>query len=211
MKVILLANWGIGLEVLKVLNYLPEIDIQLVVTRFQNPSYDKWDNIVHDFAMKKGYQVTRENVLSFQSLKDKILQEGTDLLISHAFMKIIPQSVFSAPRLGSINIHPSLLPKYRGPSPSHWVIQNREIETGLTCHYIDKGIDTGDIIYQVAVVVKPKSTIDSIIESQKKIVAKLISESLIRITDSNFCPVPQNSQYASFAPRPRKGYYNEKI
>ncbi len=208
----MLANWGLGLEVLKVLHWLSNVEIAMVVTRYCQNSCDKWDNAVYDFSRKQGYRTTVQENISFCQLRDEIVQSEIDLLISHAFMRILPKKVYSAPKYGSINIHASLLPKYRGPSPSFWVLKNREKETGLTCHYIDASIDTGDIIYQVSIPVEPQSSLESIIESQKRIVPKLLTEAMVRIADNDFSPTPQDSALASFAPRPvTMEYDNENV
>jgi methionyl-tRNA formyltransferase len=203
MKVIVLANWGIGYEVLKALDRLSDTEIFLVVTRYDVNNRDKWYNIVYNFACQCGYKTKFERFISFDELRESILKSDIDVLVSHAFMRILPKAAFSAPKYGSINIHASLLPKYRGPSPTYWVLKNKETVTGLTCHYIDEGVDTGDIIYQVEVPVKSDDTIETIIEKQKKITGLLITESLARITNKNFHPLPQNNELVSYAPKPR--------
>ena len=149
-----------------------------------------------------GYPTLPESRLSFSDLVTEIQSLQADLLITHAFMKLLPERVFNAPRLGSINIHPSILPKYRGPSPGHWVIANKEKETGLTCHKIDRGMDTGDIVYQVKIPVFPEDNVADLIERQKIVVKDLLAESLKRLENKNFKPVPQQSEDACFAPRP---------
>jgi len=180
---------------------LPDVEIALVVTQYQKGNLDQWFNAVYDYAVENGYRVIVQESASFEYLREMIIKSNIDLLISHAFMRILPKTLFSAPKYGSINIHPSLLPKYRGPSPTEWVISKGEKVTGLTCHYIDEGIDTGDIIYQLDVPVEPNDTVGSIIERQKNIVAPLLAVSLSRVCDRNFKPVPQVSEFASYAPR----------
>ena len=189
-KTTILANWGLGLEVLKSLHRMPDVEIALVVTQYQKESSDPWFNAVYDFAVDQGYNAVVQESMSFDRLGELIMELSIDLLISQAFMRIFPKEIFSAPKYGSINIHPSLLPKYRGSSPTKWVIWNKEKVTGLTCHYIDEGIDTGDIIYQVEVPVESGDNIEAVIERQKMVVDQLSAESLLRITDCNFKPTP---------------------
>jgi len=71
-----------------------------------------------------------------------------DLIVSAHFQRILPVDLFSKARLGAVNLHPSLLPKYRGMSPQHWPIVLGEVETGVTVHLIDEGVDTGNILRQ---------------------------------------------------------------
>jgi methionyl-tRNA formyltransferase len=203
MRLILIANWGLGLEILKVLDSMPDITIAIIVTQYNRDSSDVWYNVVHDFAKQKAYPTIIQDALSFSELEELIIKQNIDLLVLHAFMKILPREVYSAPKYGSINIHPSLLPKYRGPSPSYWVIKNKEHITGLTCHYINDGIDTGDIISQVAIEVDTEDTVESIIEKQKGVVKMLLTEALSRIVDTDFRPIPQTSDRACYAPRPK--------
>jgi len=204
MNIILIANWGLGLEILKVLHQMPDIHIAKVITKYDPASSEPWRNAVHHFSKQCGYETAHQDEISFADLKDEIMQHDIDLLIVHAFMKKIPRLVFTAPRYGSINIHPSMLPRYRGPSPSYWVIRNREKSTGLTCHYLDDGLDTGNIINQVEIPVIPGDTVDAIINRQKKVVRDLMTESLQRICDRNFQPAMQDEALATYAPRPEK-------
>jgi methionyl-tRNA formyltransferase len=202
LKIILLVNWGIGLEIIRVLHEMTDVQISFVVTGYSQGDPDIWRNAVHRFACEHAYPVLEQEKLTFSRLGRLILEYDVDLIISHAYMKIFPRKVFSAPRLGSINIHPSLLPKYRGPSPSYWVIKNKEKTTGLTCHYIDDGIDTGDIIYQKSILLSERETVETIIEKQKTIVGDVILESLRRIRDFRFRAIPQASEEATYAPKP---------
>ena len=79
---------------------------------------------------------------------NKVKSINPDIIFSIYYRKILPKSLLKIPRLGCINIHPSLLPKYRGPIPTAWAIENGESEFGITIHYMDEGIDTGDILVQ---------------------------------------------------------------
>jgi methionyl-tRNA formyltransferase len=201
MKVVLLANWGLGLNILKTLHEMRDIEIDSVVTRYVENSTDKWVNVVYKFALTHEYETFNQNNVSFEWLRRKIKDSGIDLLITHAFMKRLPEDVFSAPRYGSINVHPSLLPKYRGPSPTVWVLKKGEKKTGLSCHYIDAGIDSGDLIYQIEIPVEIDDTLESIIEKQKLVVDKIIIESLARVANGGFKPIPQDHNQATYFPK----------
>ena len=166
LRIILLANWGLGLEILKFLHFRNDIDIKLVVTQYKKESRDRWYNVVYDFALQHNYKVVVQESISFEKLREFIVAFNIDLLVCHGYMKILPEKVFSAPKLGSINIHPSLLPKYRGPSPTYWVLKNREKTTGLTCHYIDEGVDTGNIIAQKEIVIEQKIQLSPLLKNK---------------------------------------------
>lgn len=203
LRIVVLSNWGLGLQVLKYLHSRNDVNIELVVTQYNGEACDRWYNVVYDFALKQRYKVITQESVTFEKLRNFIATFKVDLLVCHGYMKILPKEVFSAPRLGSINIHPSLLPKYRGPSPTYWVLKNRENKTGLTCHYIDAGVDTGDVIAQKEVAIDQNDTVDSIIEKQKTLVARLLDESLYCLMDHSFRPVPQMNCLASYYPKPK--------
>ncbi|KPA15157.1 methionyl-tRNA formyltransferase [Candidatus Magnetomorum sp. HK-1] len=204
MKVILLLNWGIGYEILKVFHKLSDIVIEMVVTRYNanDNISDKWENIVYNYSKENEYRTIDQKNISFDMLKQIIDNNKIDLLVSHSYMKIFPIHIFQAPRVGSINIHASLLPKYRGASPTYWVLTNKETKTGLTCHFIDEGVDSGDIISQKEIDVQTDDTIETIIEKQKLIVKDLIIESLFNLKNPNFCAIKQDEKKAIYAPRP---------
>jgi len=191
MKIALLLNWGFGLEVLKVFHCLENIDISFVVTQFDPKSTDIWNNVVYNHSLMLGYKTISQEKLSFDKLKKEIEENEVDLLVAHAFMKIFPKSIITVPKFGCINIHASLLPKYRGASPTKLVLKNKDKITGLTTHYINEGIDTGDIIFQIKIPVTTDDTEDSIIERMKSVTKKLIIESLSRINDPTFVAIPQ--------------------
>ena len=204
MKVIVLTNWGVGLELLKHLHQRPDITIDLVITQHDQTIQDPWFNSVYEYAHRCNYQTINSKVLQFDGLAERIRNNEVDLLITHAFMRILPEKIFSAPKLGSINIHPSLLPKYRGPSPAYWALKNKNKHTGLTCHFIDAGVDTGDIIFQQKLTLSPDETMETFLDKQKRIIASVIDQSLVRLNNKNFRPTAQIETNSSNAPRPEK-------
>ena len=163
-------------------------------------SEDPWENVLYKHSLELGHGTLPENNVTFKEIVQTIHLHDIDLMITHAFMKILPEYVFAAPKLGTINIHPSLLPKYRGPSPTKWVLKNQEPETGLTCHYIDKGVDTGDIIHQVKIQVEKNDSVETLIEKEKQLLEQLINQSLSKITDNSFRAFKQIEKHATEAP-----------
>ncbi len=202
LRVILLANWGLGLEALKILHVLEFVEVLRVVTGYDHESDDPWRNCVYDYASRCGYPVSHEAELGPADLRRLIIDGGVDLLVSHAYMRLLPESVFSAPRFGGLNIHPSLLPRHRGPSPTAWVLKNKETETGLTCHYLDAGIDTGDIVAQITVPVEPGDTLEAVIDKQKRALWSVLPQALGRVLDPGFTARPQDERRATYEPRP---------
>lgn len=201
MNILLMANWGIGLEILEALHRNPLVNAMIVITHHHAGSEDPWQNAVFSQARDYGYALYEETRVNSDEIITIIKKNEIDLLVTHAYMKLIPEQAFNAPPKGSVNIHPSLLPKYRGPSPTQWVLKNKESETGLTCHVIDSCMDTGPVIHQTRIAVTSEDTVDTIIEKLKTIAAPLMDSSIQKINDKDFIPKEQDHARASSAPK----------
>lgn len=120
-------------------------NIQLVIT----PLYD---NVIYKrlegTCIRYGIEFMRAKPINGKDVYEKLKGLAPDLCIICHFERLIKEPIISVSKYGFINVHPSLLPNYRGMAPQHWPIINGESKTGITCHYIDEGTDTGDIIIQ---------------------------------------------------------------
>ncbi len=125
---------------------------------------------------------------------------GADTLVVVGYGKIIPQSIIDIPPRGIINVHASLLPKYRGAAPIQWAIANGETRTGVTTMKIDAGLDTGDILLQSETGIGPDETTLELSPRLARMGAELLAETLLRIEDGTIVPQPQDPAQASFAP-----------
>ncbi len=117
-----------------------------------------------------------------------------------AYGKIIPQAIIDIPRLGLVNVHASLLPKYRGAAPIQWAIAEGETVTGITTMLIDAGLDTGDILLASETEIGPEETAIELIGRLSLMGADLLVQSLRGLENSNITPRPQDHERASFAP-----------
>lgn len=95
------------------------------------------------------------NDVNNQDVVNLIREKQTDLLITYDCGQILKKDAIMASSIASLNVHSSLLPKYRGTAPIYWVLKNKEKETGITIHFIDEGIDTGDVILQNKIAINP--------------------------------------------------------
>ena len=123
-----------------------------------------------------------------------------DIIITCAYGQIISQVILDIPRLGCINIHASLLPKYRGGAPIHHVLINGEKETGITLMYMDKGMDTGDIIKKATIPIAPDDQLDTLSHKLSVLGAQLMLENLPSIIDGTNERTRQNDEEATLAP-----------
>ncbi|MBI1924043.1 methionyl-tRNA formyltransferase [Candidatus Poribacteria bacterium] len=118
-----------------------------------------------------------------------------------AFGQLLPQSVLDLPPCGCINVHPSLLPKYRGAAPIQWALINGEVETGITIMLLDEGEDTGDIIRQERVRIEPQDTATTLSDRLARLAPPLLIGALDSASEGPPPHHPQNHAEATYAPR----------
>jgi folate-dependent phosphoribosylglycinamide formyltransferase PurN/lipid II:glycine glycyltransferase (peptidoglycan interpeptide bridge formation enzyme) len=132
-----------------------------------------------------------------------------DLVVVAGFSQILKPPILAVPRLGSINVHPSLLPSYRGPDPCYWVLANRETVTGVTIHYIEPRIDAGDIVAQTTLPVERHETETSLRAKASEAAARLLAQTVPLFQHGRVAGSPQDeskASYFSFRPKRGKGY-----
>jgi len=135
----------------------------------------------------------------------RMLQESrADIFIVVAFGQILKPVVLSIPPLGAVNVHASLLPRYRGPAPVQWAIICRETETGVTIMQMDEGLDTGDILASAAVPILPSDTGQSLLDRLSEIGADTLLHTLMRYPEIRSHATPQDPGKACYAPMLKK-------
>ncbi len=122
------------------------------------------------------------------------------LLVVVGYGQIIPQTIIDLPRYGILNVHASLLPKYRGAAPIQWAIANGETETGVTIMQIDAGLDTGDILQTASVAIGPEETAPELSARLAVRGAELLLDTIRQIEQGQATPEKQNDAEATFAP-----------
>src|ERR1051325_1227637 len=120
-----------------------------------------------------------------------------DACVVAAYGKILPEWLLAIPRLGCINVHASLLPKYRGAAPVNWAIANGETETGVTTMQIDTGLDTGAMLLQRSVAIGPDENAIELMQRLSVVGADLLDETLASL--DTITPQPQDDSAATFA------------
>jgi methionyl-tRNA formyltransferase len=143
--------------------------------------------------------LTPQNLKSdgfFYSLKEL----SPDLCVVVAF-RILPERVFSLPRLGTVNLHASLLPKYRGAAPINWALMNGEAKTGLTTFFIQKEVDTGDLLLQREVDILPEENFGELHDRMASLGADLLLETVDLIEKGEAKPIKQDHTSATPAPK----------
>jgi len=126
-------------------------------------------------------------------------QYPADVFVVAAFGQILSKEILEMPPLGCVNIHASLLPKYRGAAPIQWAILDGEKETGVTIMQMNEGLDTGDILLQDTVEITDTETGESLFDKLAECGAKLIVEALPKLAAKELIPVKQNEEESSYA------------
>lgn len=138
---------------------------------------------------------------------NKLRQTQADAFIVVAYGQILSQEILDMPRLGCINGHGSILPKYRGAAPIQWSIVNGESETGITTMLMDAGMDTGSMLLKATTPIHLLDNTASLAEKLSKITADLLIETLLKYEQQNITPEPQDSSQATYAPLIQKDDY----
>lgn len=130
---------------------------------------------------------------------EQISSLAPDVIVVAAFGQILPEDILNIPRYGCINVHASLLPKYRGAAPIQWAILNGEKETGVTIMHMEKGLDTGDMIAQSVVPITEKDTGDSLHDKLADAGAKLLLSVLTQLAEGTAKRQKQDDSLSSYA------------
>ncbi|GGD65039.1 methionyl-tRNA formyltransferase [Paenibacillus nasutitermitis] len=155
---------------------------------------------VKDAALLHGLPVEQPERLRSSDTVARISELKPDLIVTAAYGQILPKAVLDAPLLGCINVHGSLLPKYRGGAPIQRAVMNGEGMTGVTIMYMAEGLDTGDMISRVEVPITNEATSGELFEELSIAGASLLMRTLPSLADGSASVVPQNHEEATYAP-----------
>lgn len=155
---------------------------------------------VKAMALELGLPVIEVEDLHSPDFAEQLKDLDADLFVVVAF-RILPVSVLEIPKIGSINLHASLLPKYRGAAPIHWAIINGEQETGCTIFFLDEKVDTGNILLQESTEIGKNETTGQLYGRLRDMGSELVLEALQRIESGEYELKPQDDDLASPAPK----------
>ena len=179
-------------------------EILLVVTRPDRPrgrGRKLLPPAVKAAALDLGYRILQPASIKTAEFSDAVAQHNPDFLIVIAFGNILPENVLSLPRRGTINVHASLLPKYRGPAPIQWAIINGEKETGVCTQLMKKELDTGDILLSAGEPIRSDDTAGDLHNRLSEKSASVLIDTLRGLAENTIQPVPQDHSLATFAPK----------
>lgn len=205
MKVILL---GKGKMLANLIESAIETGVEIAgVFRYERTTLTAFQLLLHDFfrtshdlTLIKKYNLPEIKCRSVNSknFKENVLKNNIDLILVGTWREKLDNAVIKLPKIGTVNLHPSLLPKYRGANPYMQVIKNRETKTGVTLHLMDENFDTGAILLQKEVDIYPSDTGVEVRERIFSATRDLTSKFLIEIQNEIIVPVKQNEARATY-------------
>ncbi len=152
---------------------------------------------VKEWAVKNNISIFQPVKLREKQNIEELEKYEADVIVVAAFGQILPKEVLDMPKYGCINVHASLLPKYRGASPIQWAILNGDDETGVTTMQMGVGLDDGDILLQKKVPISSEDTGGSLFDKLSKVGADLLVETLHRIEKNDIVRIPQDDEKAT--------------
>jgi len=156
---------------------------------------------VKSFALEHAIPVHQPSkIKTNEGVREIFASISADACVVAAYGKILPAWMLAIPPLGCINVHASLLPRYRGAAPINWAIANGERETGVTIMQMDAGMDSGPMLVKRATEIGVDETAPELAERLAQLGAELLSETLPRIERGEIEPIPQDHSEASYAP-----------
>ena len=154
---------------------------------------------VKEKALELGLDVYQPQRVKETEFIEKLTEMNPDAIVVIAFGQILPKAILDMPKYGCINVHASLLPKYRGAAPIQWSVIDGEKETGVTTMYMNEGLDTGDIIDKVVVPIDKKETGGSLFDKLAIEGGKLILKTLIELENGTAVRTPQDDSKSNYA------------
>mgnify|MGYP000316135769 CR=1 FL=1 len=155
---------------------------------------------VKKYAIEKGLPVLQPETLKNGAFLPALEEYKPDLIAVVAYGKILPEYILNFPKYGCVNLHVSLLPKYRGSAPVQWAVLNGDAETGVSIMQMDEGLDTGDVLYCKKITIDPEETSGELFDRVTAVGAEALCETIPQIAAGTLTAVPQQHENATLAP-----------
>lgn len=208
LRVIFCGTPAFGLPTLQWLLKDPDFSVEAVITQPDRPrgrGQQAAQSPIKQAALEAGIAVHQPGKIRSDDAAAKLIaQMNPDAVVIIAYGQIIPRALLEIPRLGWINLHGSLLPKYRGAAPVQRAILHGEKQTGLTTMRIDAGLDTGPVLEQLPMNIKPDETATELLARMSDSGAPMMIDTLRKLASGSITPKPQNNSLATLAPPIKK-------
>ena len=201
LKIVFMGTPDFAVPCLKTLN--ENYEVIAVITQPDRPKgrgQKLTPSPIKEYALEHNLTVLQPEKIKTSETEEQLKKLAPDLIVVVAFGQILSKAILDIPQLGCINVHASLLPKYRGAAPIHWSIINGETKTGITTMYMDVGLDTGDMILKEEVAISPKMNTGELHDTLMNIGAKTLLQTIQQIAEGSVVRNKQNDAKASYAP-----------
>lgn len=202
MKIVFMGTPEFAAASLKALVESNQYEIAAVVTQPDRPKgrgHKVMMSAVKEYALTQGLPVLQPERVKTPGFQEEMEKLQPELIVVAAFGQFLPKSLLDLPRFGCINVHASLLPRYRGAAPIHYAILKGETEAGVTIMQMDVGMDTGAMLSKVSVPVGPEMTQGELHDILKEKGAQLLLDTIPQLAAGNLQPVPQPAGEATYA------------
>ena len=159
---------------------------------------------IKELALQAGLPVLQPEKIRDQEFLAKLKEFNPDLIVLTAYGRILTDSLINLPPYGTINVHGSLLPKYRGAAPIQWALINGETETGVTIMQMDEGLDTGDILLSEKLLISPDDTAGSLFVKLAELGCTALKKALKQLRTNKLTPIKQDESLTTYAPLLKK-------
>jgi len=207
LRVIFMGTAKLSCDSLRALIESPGFQVVAVVTQPDRPKGRELKlqpSPVKELALKANLQVLQPERARDEAFLGALRDLRPDLIAVAAYGQILPKSILDLPRFGCLNVHTSLLPRYRGAAPIQWAILNGDAETGVTIMKMDAGLDTGDILTQAETPIHTEDTSETLHDRLATKGAELLVRTIPDYIAGNLISRPQPAEGASYAPKIKK-------
>ncbi len=201
MKVIFMGTPDFAVSSLEAL--LEKHEVLAVVTQPDKPKGRGKKMVfppVKEFALEKGLEVLQPEKVREPDFVEKLRSYGAELIAVTAFGQLLSEDILNMPKYGCINVHGSLLPKYRGAAPMQRAIIDGETVTGITTMFMAKGMDTGDMLLKTEIEILPQDNFETLHDKMAKAGAALLLETIDGLEAGTIARIPQQEKDATYAP-----------
>lgn len=205
LKVAFMGTPDFALPVLEAL--VENYSVVCVITKVDKPKGRGYELVappVKNYALSKNIPVLQPTTVKTDEFAEELKSYGADLFVTCAYGKILPQQVLDIPKYGTINVHASLLPKYRGSAPLWHMVINGEKEIGVTTMFTDIGMDTGDILEVSKIPFGEDETMENAHDKLSELGGEIITRTIDKMLDGTLVRTKQNEEEATYAPPIKK-------
>lgn len=178
-------------------------DVKAVVTQPDRPVGRKHvltASPVKKVALKHDIEVLQPEKIGGSTEMSRVIELAPDLIVTAAFGQFLPTKLLAAAKIAAVNVHASLLPKYRGGAPVHYAVMNNDSETGVSIIYMVKKMDAGNIISQQAIPIEKTDDVGSMFDKLSLLGRDLLIDTLPKLIAGEVTPIPQNEDQVTFSP-----------